>query len=390
MKTILLHGVIASPYLLKMQSMLAFSGRPWARWPDQAGPWAALGFMLRRTVALVRGRIERFGGMSDHLDEYPSVPFYTLDGSHFYYDSSSLAYHLDALPAIDSQPAPLSLLPEDPVQRFICQLIDEAFDEYGLYMVHHNRWVTSATTTPMGVLTAAEMRHLLPFGLQARVARALPLRQVRRCPYLFSVAPTGFSAPVAAQLVPPAREGFPPTHELLNASWRSYLAAMEQLLEIQPYILGQRFTLADASAYGQLSMNLIDGVAEDLLQALAPRTYTWLCDIRDDKHVDSAGELYISEHLQPLLDIICQTFIPLMQQNDCAYEDAIAAGESLFNEKAFDKGRALYDGEIMGAPFRAVVKTFQVQVWRDLKANWQGLSKEQQVQVAGYLPQVEL
>ena len=165
---------------------------------------------------------------------------------------------------------------------------------------------------------------------------------------------------------------------------------MEQLLEIQPYILGQRFTLADASAYGQLSMNLIDGVAEDLLQALAPRTYTWLCDIRDDKHVDSAGELYISEHLQPLLDIICQTFIPLMQQNDCAYEDAIAAGESLFNEKAFDKGRALYDGEIMGAPFRAVVKTFQVQVWRDLKANWQGLSKEQQVQVAGYLPQVEL
>jgi glutathione S-transferase len=46
-------------------------------------------------------------------------------------------------------------------------------------------------------------------------------------------------------------------------SWRRYLAAMENVLREQPFLLGQRFTLADASAYGQLSMNLVDGRAAE-------------------------------------------------------------------------------------------------------------------------------
>lgn len=33
---------------------------------------------------------------------------------------------------------------------------------------------------------------------------------------------------------------------------------MEHLLSAQPFLLGERFTLADASAYGQLGMNLVD------------------------------------------------------------------------------------------------------------------------------------
>ena len=74
-------------------------------------------------------------------------------------------------------------------------------------------------------------------------------------------------------------------------------------------------------------MNLIDGVAEDLLQALALRTYTSLCDIRDHRHVGSAGELYLFEHLRPLLDIIRKSFIPLMQQNDTHPMDLITPGE---------------------------------------------------------------
>ena len=47
---------------------------------------------------------------------------------------------------------------------------------------------------------------------------------------------------------------------------------------------------------------------------------------------------------------------------------ARAAGETRFNEAAFDAGRALYDGTLLGRPFRSVAKTFQVRVWRDLRA----------------------
>ena len=120
----------------------------------------------------------------------------------------------------------------------------------------------------------------MPEALRKVIARKLARRQSQRCPYLFSVAPEGFDAGVDAAITPPSRPGFPPTHELLDQAWQRYLAAMENVLTHQPYLLGERFTLADASAYGQLGMNLVDGRAAELLRDLAPRTFDWLCALR--------------------------------------------------------------------------------------------------------------
>jgi glutathione S-transferase len=372
MTTFKLYGLTASPYQLKMQSLLDFAGHAWERWPEQGGRWSATVLAARLDIAKRRRAVKRFPAMSPELDEYPSVPFYSEDGRNFYYDSSSLALHLDQHPERHAVP----LVPADPRLAFLCHLIDEAFDEFGLYMVHHMRWVGSARTTPMGDLTVAELRSLLPPGTGALFARNLYRRQVRRCPYLFSVAPQGYEAGVSAERTPPSRAGFPATHALLDQSWREYLAAMEQLLAAQPYLLGERFTLADASAYGQLSMNLVDGDATRLLEKLAPLTYRWLCEIRDGEHIAQRGDLSLNSALQPLLRIICTTFVPLMEQNEKAYELALASGETLFNEAAFDQGRALYDGQLLGHPFRSVAKTFQVQVWRELKERWHALAAE--------------
>jgi len=369
-----LWGFIASPYQLKMQSLVDFAGHSWERWPDQGPRLAVAAMFLRLKRARKRQSIQRFPELIPSMDEYPTVPFYTRDHRHFFYDSTSLAYDLDNHP--DRHEAPL--LPAQRDLAFICRVIDEAFDEFGLYMVHHNRWVTSARTNVMGEVTSTEMGKVLPFGMKESVARKLPARQVRRCPYLFSVAPPGFDAGVEKALTAPAKADFPATHDLLDAAWRQYLAAMEQLLQRQPYLLGERFTLADASAYGQLSMNLIDGRAAELLEELAPVTFRWLCDIRDGRHVGSRGELFLSDALQPLLKVISETFVPLMQQNAAAYSAALEDGETLFNEAAFDQGRALYDGVLQGHAFRSVAKSFQVVVWRDLCAAWHALSAADQ------------
>jgi hypothetical protein len=82
----------------------------------------------------------------------------------------------------------------------------------------------------MEEVTSKKMRKILPLWSRKRMARALPRRRVRRCPYLFSVAPRGFNIGLPEQLTPPARENFPPTHDLLDSAWRSYLKAMEGLL----------------------------------------------------------------------------------------------------------------------------------------------------------------
>lgn len=384
MTNIIFWGLTASPYQLKMQAIADFAERPWRRLPEQGRLLENLRFIHRLRKAKAAEEILRFPTRVDGMDEYPEVPYYMLDDKSLYYDSSGLALHLDKLGQ-----TPQSLLPESGAARFICRLIDEAFDEFGLYMVHHNRWVTSARTNRMGEITAREMGRWIPAPIRRNIANKLSQRQCRRLPYLFSVAPPGLSIGVDSTLTPPTRDGFPPTHELLDRAWRNYLAAMEQLLSQQPYLLGQRFTLADASAYGQLSMNLVDGRAAELLQELAPRTYQWLCAIRSGEHRGSRGPLQVSELLDDLIACIGDTFIPLMQQNAAAWQGYSAKGQTCFNETAFDRGEALYDGELMGKPFRAVAKTFQVEVWRDLLLAWNELAPNERAKLLSRYPSLE-
>jgi len=352
-----------------MQSLADHAEVPWRRFPDQAKTPQAIAMLMRLKLARTFRRVQRIPQYIGGMDEYPEVPYYSFDGKQFYYDSTGLALHLDS-----KRLSPRPLLPPEGAATFLCRLIDDAFDEFGLYMVHHNRWVTSAHTNVMADMTVGEMDGLLPSFAHEGMKRKLARRQVRRCPYLFSVAPAGYECAMPAALTPPSREGFPSTHELLDAAWKRYLAAMEHILEQQSFLLGERFTLADASAYGQLGMNLVDGRAAELLQELAPRTYKWLCMIRDGEHRGSAGKLSTTNTLVPLLQCIAETFIPLMQQNESAYEDAVSRGQHIFNETAFDRGEALYDGNLMGLPFRSVVKSFQVVTWRELCEQWRALN----------------
>lgn len=386
-------GVALSPFALKLAAMLRWAGVRHRWLPREGGRLENLMAAFRVTRAKRMGRVVRYGGDSD-LDELPQVPFLIGPDRSVYYDSSALADWID-----DSHPGEARMLvPDDPMLGFLVRFIDEAFDEFGLYMVHHNRWVLSAGDNDAGVRLGAEFARLLPPGGPAILARHFPKRQVRRLPYLFSVAPgddvadsadAGTAAALPVDLTPPARPGFPASHALLDRAWRLHLDAMEQLLERQPYLLGPRFCLADASVYGQLGMNLTDRAAAAELAQRAPRTHRWLCGIRDAAHLEDHGTLEMSEALRPLLDVIGQTFIPLMRQNDRAYRVARSRGETLFNEAAFDCGRALYDGELLGSRFRSVVKTFQVRTWRDLRARWQSLAAEDRKALDQWLPDLE-
>ena len=98
MKKVILWGLTASPYQLKMQSLLDFAGHDWVRWPEQAGRLSALSMAVRLETAKRRRTVLRYPTMSSQFDEYPAVPFYSRDGKRIYYDSSSLARHLDQHP----------------------------------------------------------------------------------------------------------------------------------------------------------------------------------------------------------------------------------------------------------------------------------------------------
>jgi glutathione S-transferase len=316
-------------------------------------------------------------------DEFPAVPFlFGPDGENLY-DSTAIAAWLDRRLDPDRRTHPL-----EPDASFVAHLIDDYADEIGLYIVHHNRWVLSAADNDAGARLGREFRFLSG-PLHPLFGRWFAARQTRRLPYLFSVAPERFRiGGLRPARQPPSRAGFPPTHAFLDEAFARLLRVLEPLLAARPFVLGERFTLADAALYGQLGMNLSDPSANGRIRQAAPHLHAWLGRLHrgDESLLDRAGPLRIDADLSPLLAEICRTHVPLMRQNLAACERWKAKGERRFNERAFDEGRALYDGEIDGHPFRAVAKSFQARGWRERLSEWRALSDAMRGRIDALLP----
>lgn len=209
-----------------------------------------------------------------------------------------------------------------------------------------------------------------------------------------SVAPQGYKAGIKSSLTPPSKRDFPETHTLLEQSWKAILEAMECVLAKQNYLFGDHFTLADASAYGQLGMNLVDPEAAARMKDIAPQTFSWLERIQNGQFVetnrDTDALLQINPRLDNLLNILMGTYGALMVQNERAFINAEANGQTRFNEAAFDAGQALYAGKLRGYPFRTVIKSFQVRPWRELKQQWRTLSDTNKALVKQHMQLTEL
>jgi glutathione S-transferase len=215
MSEYLIWGSELSPFTLKLRALMECAQIPYRSLPADGSRFENLRVIARLARGKRRRSIARSGGMSE-LGEYPSVPFLIEDNDRIQYDSSALAHWLDEHPERKSA----ALFPEEPKAAFLAQLIDECFDEFGLYMVHHQRWVHSAATNDAGARLAAEFRSVIPVGLRRSFAGYFSRRQVRRLPYLFSVAPEGFGAGVSGALTPPTHRRYPATHHLLDRAWR--------------------------------------------------------------------------------------------------------------------------------------------------------------------------
>ena len=354
--------------------MLRFKGISYRDFPSQGGFLENLR-VSARTKLLKVGLLKLTYPKFTELDEFLLAPFLFGPNGENLYDSSAIAVWLDQ--NVGSNKDDLVKFCEDKKINFLIQLVDEYFDEFGLYLVHHARWKISAKDNNAGQRLANEMPSITgPF--KSLIANFFSARQVRRCPYLFSIAPEGYCIEgLENERQPPSHSGFPATHELLEESYLNILHALEPIFATRPYLFGQRFTLADASIYGQLGMNLTDPTAAIWIKNNAPNVHQWLNAIHqgDFSEPKANTEFIVDELLQPLFTEIIRVFYPLMKLNESAYKQHKKAGEVLFNEDAFWKGRSLYRGIIDGHPIASVAKTFQVKTWRMLKNIWGDLDK---------------
>ena len=401
----ILSGSDLSPFHLKIAAMLRFKGIPYKDFPSEGSTLSNIAIQLR-LKRLKLGLSKLTYPAFSTLDEFPLVPFLFGPKGENLYDSSAIAQWLDDHAVAKGGRKDASALVNinnHPGQNFLAQLIDDYFDEFGLYMVHHARWKMSAIDNNAGQRLAAEMPALAaPF--RPFIANFFSARQVRRCPYLFSVAPEGFHIEgIRRDRIVRPHDDFPATHNLLEDSYLNILRALEPIFATRNYLLGATFTLADASLYGQLGMNLTDPSAAQFIQTHAPHLYRWLLAIHNGdfpmaKAITEGSELQDSllqdsllqdVLLQPLLAEIVRIYYPLMTQNEAAYQQHKQAGEILFNEQGFWQGRGLYAGNLDGHEFKSVAKTFQVKVWQNLKQAWNHLPGASKAELLHYFPRLE-
>lgn len=367
-----------SPFGLKVMLLVRHAGLALRVLPAEGSSLERLRYDLRRRLVMQRVLPLTWPPMTAD-DEFPLVPYlFGPDGENLY-DSSAIAEWLDR-----RADTARGVVPEDAAARFVARLIDDYADEFGLYMVHHNRWKVAAADNDASERLVAEFHPPWPLSLLMR--RWWQRRQTRRLPYLFSVAPRGFRLDrMPDDVQPPSREGFPATHGLLEDAFAKLLAALEALLRNRPFVLGDRMTIADAGLYGQLAMNLTDPSADRWMREAAPSMHAWLLRLQGGDTA-GAGTLRVDDELRPLLAEVVRVFVPLMRANHRACADWKRRGETLFNEPAFDRGRSLYDGEIDGRPYRHVAKTFQARVWTDRVREWRSLGAQARGAVEALLP----
>lgn len=202
------HGMMQSYFTRKMTGYLDYKGIPWMlrRFPGASPETMAAGFP---------------GG----------VPVVQTPEGEFMWDSTCMIHHLELR---FSEPA---VLPMDPVQRFLCYVVEDAADEWFYRPAVGTRWYFPENSAVAGFELARDISVKMPVSCdQAHAAVGAHVRS--SCP------PLGVTAETIELWV----------DEVLRP-WMRVLGAH---LAHRPYLFGERPSLADFALFGGNAAHFIN------------------------------------------------------------------------------------------------------------------------------------
>ena len=300
-----LVGGTGSPYTQKMLALLRYRRLPYAiTWGQPEQVCDALGVEKPRPGLL------------------PTFLFEEEDGLRAVTDSTPIIRRLEEM--VPSR----SVLPEDPALAFIDYLIEDFADEWCTKYMFHYRWYPEVDADNAGTLLPLGLDVSLPQAAHQQFKQYFTDRQVGR---LYVVGSNDITAPV------------------IDASYRRFLAAMEDHLANQPFMLGHRPAAGDFGFYGQLTQLVgFDPTSRAIAHEVSPRTVAWVDLMDDQSGLDPTEQDWVKLDDQP------ESLRGLLREIGRVYAPA-----QLANAAAVQAGDKTWEAEIDGA--RWTQQTFPYQ-----------------------------
>jgi glutathione S-transferase len=272
---LLLKGAPGSPYTRKMLAVLRYRGIPYrllVALPDGESPYREPKVRLLPTFYLPNSD----GELEGVTDSTPLIRRFEEDFSG------------------------RSVIPTDPVAAFVDFVLEDYADEWLTKAMFHYRWRYAADIEKGGEILPRWRGISAPEDALQRMKKVIQERQISR---LYVVGSNDTTAPV------------------IEASYVRYLDLMRDLLERQPFLMGDRPGASDFAMYGQLSqLAKFDPTPAALTLERAPRVHAWV-DLVDDLsglEPTEAGWIArdrIGERLGPLLAEVGRVYAPFLVAN---------------------------------------------------------------------------
>ncbi|MEM1403397.1 MAG: glutathione S-transferase N-terminal domain-containing protein [Pseudomonadota bacterium] len=317
-----LVGATASPYTQKMVALLRYRRIPYAiTWGQPETVCEELGISRPRPALMPTFFLSSDGETRAVCDSTPIIR--TLEESH----------------------EERSVLPPDPALAFIDYLLEDFADEWCTKYMFHYRWYAAADADNAGTILPLALSVTTPSEQHSKFKAFFSERQINR---LYVVGSNDITAPV------------------IDASYRRFLGAMEELLSIQPFLLGMRPSAGDFGLYGQLTQLVgFDPTPRAIAHELSPRTVAWVGIMADGSGQEPAEADWVALEQQP------DALKGLLREIGRVYAPA-----QLANARAFAAGEKNWDCEIDGAPWTQPTFPYQAKTLRWTRDRYEALSEE--------------
>lgn len=297
-----LYGVNPSPYSVKMRAILRYRRIPFV-WSGVGNP---------RDVA-----------MTNHLP--PVIPVLKFPDGRVMNDSTPLAY------ALEREHSERSIVPADPAQAYLSDLLEDFGDEWVTKIMFHYRWYYEADRAFAQDWVISSRDPQMPATERAAAKKLFNDRQVGR---MAMVGCTEQNRPI------------------LEDSYRLVIDTLDKHVREIPFLFGGRPALADFGLFGQLAILAVDPTPMVEMRERAVDLYCWLLRLDDASGVegdwaDPAAPLPAT--LKTLLKHCSDTYLPFLAANLKALQDGR-------EEMSVEIGGRLYAQQ----PFRYQAKCFDV------------------------------